>query len=256
MNTPEPRKIYYQTDYFTCQQNMALMATAAVGITAFVLGLLALQQSVWNIKGLDFIPWQASYALLTVGAGLVVGDIIALAVITYKHCDIVAQQKIVQEKNQWYHSDGTPSKSYHLSPLTITKTKEDGSQEIKMYKDKYEMSAAIFALDDELYTRCYQLAVKVNAKIIFYHICDAAVKKEIEDDVSMINDFELWNKQFDNLTPGQWQEHVHGSSSGFNRASSCLTVLCYERFLNCILRIDQDGNREIYFFDLEKPPFA
>lgn len=71
-------KIHYHIDVFTPKNISTLACVASVAIVLLVLGILSLSL----ISGK---PPIASYALIGLGGGVLLGDVVVLGILAYKH---------------------------------------------------------------------------------------------------------------------------------------------------------------------------
>lgn len=94
----------YHTETVDWKGQVAMGVVGLIGITALVVGILAyLQVS----PGLGAIPQQAVYTMITVGSVLVLGDLIAMAILGIKHARMKQQMQGVVDSDlgRPYHAD-------------------------------------------------------------------------------------------------------------------------------------------------------
>jgi hypothetical protein len=87
----------YHTGQLNYKAKIPLGIVGFVGITALVVGILALlnSQGVLNLPGLGAIPQQAIYAMLGVGGALLFAALIAFIVLGIKHAFIKSKMNEV-----------------------------------------------------------------------------------------------------------------------------------------------------------------
>jgi hypothetical protein len=80
----------YHTGELNYKSKIPLGIVGLVGVTALVVGILALlnSQGVLNLPGLGTIPQQAIYAMIGVGGALLLADLIAFIVLAIKNAFI------------------------------------------------------------------------------------------------------------------------------------------------------------------------
>lgn len=156
-NTP---KMYQYTGFFTCRHNLALIAVGGVGLTALVVGILALLHSyqILDVGALGKIPAPGMYALLGGGGGLLLADLIALIVFTIKHKQVKFTECVIYPEN-------APSFSYtHLGRDVHVKIIGQ-SREIHQFPTEEAALEYTYTLDSRNYDLYSLLAMKTEANV-------------------------------------------------------------------------------------------